>query len=124
MAKKIVIIDDEKNIREMLKDYLSFAGYEVTGYGHPSDMLGAQAHKDCDLIVSDFLMPGTTGDTLNYLLDVETDGVLPPIIIITGYGDMERVQSWAKKSGVAAFVSKPFQPGELLKIIQQTIGQP
>ena len=61
MAKKIYLADDEQDIREILTEFLSNAGYEVTAYKNGDTLFSAFQEKPCDLVILDIMMPGSDG---------------------------------------------------------------
>lgn len=61
MAKKIYLADDEQDIREILTEFLSNAGYEVTAYKNGDTLFSAFQEKPCDFVILDIMMPGSDG---------------------------------------------------------------
>ena len=61
MAKKIYLADDEQDIREILTEFLSNAGYEVIAYKNGDTLFSAFQEKPCDLVILDIMMPGSDG---------------------------------------------------------------
>ena len=61
MAYRIYIADDEKNIRELLKNFLQSDGYEVNAFETGDLLLSAFEKEPCDLVILDIMMPGRDG---------------------------------------------------------------
>ena len=61
MAKKIYLADDEQDIREILTEFLSNAGYEVTAYKNGDTLFSVFQEKPCDLVILDIMMPVKSG---------------------------------------------------------------
>ena len=57
MAKKIYLADDEQDIREILTEFLSNAGYEVTAYKNGDTLFSVFQENPCDLVILDIMMP-------------------------------------------------------------------
>ena len=80
MAKKIYLADDEQDIREILTEFLSNAGYEVTAYKNGDTLFSAFQEKPCDLVILDIMMPGSDG--LSICKKLRTISSVPIIILI------------------------------------------
>ncbi|HOX05155.1 MAG TPA: response regulator [Planctomycetota bacterium] len=137
MAKRILVVDDEPGLREMIAEVLTDAGYEVTAEARPNDALRHMETVRFDLVISDFRMPDLQGDTFFHLMGVHISGVepagdeigvsrtVPPVLIITGYGEDERVQRWCSEPGVAGVLLKPFRMDALLEMVAKALaGRP
>lgn len=79
MAKKIYLADDEQDIREILTEFLSNAGYEVTAYKNGDTLFSAFQEKPCDLVILDIMMPGSDG--LSICKKLRTISSVPIIIL-------------------------------------------
>ena len=122
---KILIIDDEKLIVEMLAFRLSkVGGYEVIqAYDGDEGMIKAAEEKP-DLVLVDIMMPRMDGH--QFIINMKKDPALSsiPIIILTASVSLEIV-SKALKSGAAGYIMKPFDPNKLMEKIKQTLeGRP
>ena len=122
---KILIVEDQKEARSMLRNMLIELG--VTQIFDASDGREAMDFIDSafdmiDVIVCDWNMPKMSGvELLRQLRTVEPD---MPFLMITGRGDMESVME-AKTSGVTGYIRKPFSSKELeakLRIIMQKVA--
>ncbi len=111
--KKILIVDDEVDLCQILASELEFAGATIFQAKNVSQAQELLKQQKVDLIVSDIRMPGGTGiDLLNYCKarDVES----PPIILITGFADITLEDAY--HLGAEALISKPFKLEELIKL--------
>ena len=79
MAKKIYLADDEQDIREILTEFLSNAGYEVTAYKNGDTLFSVFQEKPCDLVILDIMMPGSDG--LSICKKLRTISSVPIIIL-------------------------------------------
>lgn len=111
--KKILIVDDEVDLREIVASELEFAGatiFQAENVSHAQEILN---HQKVDLIVSDIRMPGGTGiDLLKFIKSKDVES--PPIILITGFADITLEDAY--HLGAEALINKPFKLEELIKL--------
>ncbi len=112
---RILIIDDERAIRNTLKEVLEFEGYEVETAENGKTGLEMSQKNKYDLIYSDVKMPEMDG--LEFLEAVETDC---PVIMISGHGDIATAVNAIKK-GAWDFVEKPLDLNHLLQMTKNAI---
>jgi DNA-binding NtrC family response regulator len=117
---KILVIDDEAEIRESLETLLSFEGYQVDVAADGTSGLAALEAKPYDLALLDLMMPDRSG--LDVLKDLRQRDVETPVMVITAYGSVENAVA-AIKLGANDFVTKPWNNDKLLIEIEQTISQ-
>jgi DNA-binding NtrC family response regulator len=114
MKFKILIVDDEKNIRDGLAELFKMEGYEIETAADGDAAYSRLQKGDIDLVLTDLRMPGITGEELLQRIKLETPGV--PVIILTGHGTVkEAVQ--AMKDGAWDFLTKPIQDYDRLTLI-------
>jgi len=121
MAKKRVLAaDDQEEVLSLLNDYLTKADFEVMLCRESKYVLPKIKSFKPDLILLDLLMPDLGGFEICKILnnDPETRGI--PIIIITGFGDLDDVKK-AYKLGVVGYFVKPFVLNDLSKEINKAI---
>src|SRR5210317_1243644 len=110
----ILIVDDEKSMRDFLKILLTKEGYEVIVAGDGNEALTALGKKRVDLVISDIRMPGMGGLELLAKVKDEADDI--PVIMITAFASPnDAVQ--AMKSGAYDYISKPFNVDEIKSVI-------
>ena len=116
---KILIVDDERAVRESLQRALELEGYEIelAADGREAlERLGADGHVDAVLL--DVLMPGMDGfEVMEALKPCERDGYLPVLALTAESG--HRTQ--ALRYGAKDFVRKPFDPEELLLRVRNLV---
>ena len=125
VARRILLAEDDDEMRRLLARALCETGYEVTECRHGMDVvkrleafiLGKDA-LDYELIISDILMPGLTG--LEILEELHECRGFPPVILITAFGD-EGVHARARKFGAAAMFDKPFEIDDLLSKVREIV---
>ena len=104
MSINILIVDDEENARKNVGKFLQSKGYEVNGVGTLKEARVALQRGDGDVVLLDVQLPDGFGLTL--LNEVSQLPFKPPIIVITGYGDIEMAVE-AMKNGAHDFITKP-----------------
>jgi two-component system phosphate regulon response regulator OmpR len=109
-ASHLLVIDDDARIRGLLARYLSEAGYRVTTAASAAEARARLAGLTFDLLILDVMMPGESGTDLAKSL---RQTLQVPILMLTALGDaQDRIRGL--ESGVDDYVSKPFEPRELL----------
>jgi len=118
IKKKILVIDDEEEICDLMQGWLSYLQYDVITATDGDDGLWKAKTEKPDLIITDALMPGKTGYELVDALHGLSDRMRTiPIVMMSGR------QSMRDSTGrVAAFMDKPFDPREMLGIIRKLLG--
>ncbi|MDR0464759.1 MAG: sigma-54 dependent transcriptional regulator [Treponema sp.] len=104
MNFRLLVIDDEKNIREGLAEFLKDDGYEVVCASGGEEGWKRFLHGDIDLVITDMKMPGLPGDELMRRIIAKAPGF--PVIILTGHGTVESAVA-AMREGAWDFLSKP-----------------
>jgi DNA-binding response OmpR family regulator len=120
IGKKIVILDDEPNARELLKDNLSKEGYISNVFEDPSKALSFLKTNHVDIILTDWLMPGMDGLEFCRILkrDPKTENI--PIIMISCKNEEIDVVT-ALELGVDDYMAKPFRIKELISRIKKVL---
>ncbi|MBL7716780.1 MAG: sigma-54-dependent Fis family transcriptional regulator [Bdellovibrionales bacterium] len=115
---RILVVDDEPNLRLVIQTMLERAGYEVVSVGDPQEALKIALEEDFDGMISDLVMPGMSGIELLGRLKRERSSL--PIVMITAHGTIESAVN-ALKLGAFDFITKPFGQNDLLASIQKAI---
>ena len=120
MAKKILVVDDEDDVRLFLQDFLSERSLQVEGAGSGEEALTKIAKNEPDIVLLDVMMPGMDG--LQCLEEIKKKSPNLTVIMITALKDETRINK-AKKLGAQNYIVKPFSLGyletELMKLIPQ-----
>ncbi|MEM8978199.1 MAG: sigma-54 dependent transcriptional regulator [Pseudomonadota bacterium] len=107
---KIAIVDDEKDMRQSIGQWLALSGYETETFASAEDALNALEPDYPGVVISDIRMPGMDGmQFLKRLMSV--DSALP-VIMITGHGDVPMAVE-AMRVGAFDFLEKPFNPDHM-----------
>ncbi|MHC4445093.1 MAG: diguanylate cyclase [Planctomycetota bacterium] len=113
MNKKVLIVDDEPLALQMVKRYLSAAGYEALPATNGKEALHILHHEDVQLVITDWVMPEMDGlDFCRMVRSLESVGFVY-IIILAAHSDKELIVE-AFGAGADDYLSKPFHRGELL----------
>jgi DNA-binding NarL/FixJ family response regulator len=116
MTKRLLLVDDEPNLLRAVAACLRSEGYEVRTARSGRDALVSLAESIPDLIISDVRMPGMDGHALVHRIRSSPRTALIPVIFLTAKDQREdRTQGF--RTGVDAYVTKPFEPDELLAVI-------
>ena len=115
---RILVVDDEKRIRQGCQKTLTLEGFEVA-LAESGDLAVEQLKNEhFDIILLDLMMPGLSGmDVLAHVKALHPDTV---IIVITGYATLEHAIE-AMKKGAFDFISKPFSPQDLRNVVAKAI---
>ncbi|HEX5708071.1 MAG TPA: response regulator transcription factor [Pyrinomonadaceae bacterium] len=114
--KRLLVVDDEPNLLRAVAASLRAEGYEVMTARNGREALVRVAERLPDLVVSDIRMPGMDGYQLARQLRASSRTALVPVVFLTAKDEVsDRVEGF--RSGVDAYITKPFEPDELLAVI-------
>jgi FixJ family two-component response regulator len=114
----VFVVDDDHRVREALCSLLASVGLRVNAYGSAAEFLEAEKPDAPACLVLDLQLPGPSGLELQREL---ADGTGPPIVFITGHGDIPSSVR-AMKAGAIEFLPKPFGDQELLAAIDAALA--
>ncbi|MBU3850326.1 MAG: sigma-54 dependent transcriptional regulator [Candidatus Treponema excrementipullorum] len=115
----ILIIDDEKNIREGLGTALELEGYDVKLAENGEVGLKLIEKGDIDLVITDLRMPGISGEEVIAKVAGESPGV--PVIVLTGHGSIDSAVT-AMRNGAYDFLTKPLNLDRLILIVKRALA--
>ncbi|MEI0794948.1 sigma-54 dependent transcriptional regulator [Brachyspira pilosicoli] len=115
---KILVIDDEKNIRDGIKKSLEYEGYEVVTAENGEKGIETVYKGGIDLVITDLKMPEKTGE--EFLHDILEFDKHIPVIILTGHGNIETAVDMMRL-GAYDFMTKPFNIDKMLLIIARAL---
>jgi DNA-binding NtrC family response regulator len=118
MQFKILIADDEKNIREGLAASLEMDGYLVETAAGGDAAFKRFQKGDIDMVITDLRMPGLSGEELLKRVDSETPGI--PVIVLTGHGTVENAVA-AMRNGAYDFLTKPVDLDHLSLLVKRAL---
>jgi two-component system chemotaxis response regulator CheY len=121
MSKTVLSVDDSPSVRQMVRLTLSDAGYQVIEAGDGREGLAKARSSAVDVVVTDINMPLMTG--LELVAELRKlpafNGV--PILCLTTESD-PGVKSQARAAGASGWITKPFQPEQLLAAVKKVLG--
>ena len=118
MTKHILVVEDEEDNRQILRDLLTKAGYEMTEAVTGEEALVEVAKQRPDLILMDIQLPVMDGYETTRRIRINPDLKSLPIIAVTSSA-LAGDESKALASGCDAYVSKPYSPRQLLAKIRE-----
>ena len=113
---KILIIDDEPEITEIVETFLTEVGYKVAVENSPLKAVSKAIKFKPDIVLLDIMMPGSDGYEVCKALKKNPDFAETPIIFLTGK-DREDDQGRSFQSGGDMYINKPFSCERLLEIV-------
>ena len=117
---KILVVDDERIVRESLVDWFKKSGYDVEGADGGRAALDMVDEKDYDFIFLDIKMPDVNG--FEVLDHVKQNCPHSMVVMITAYGSIETAVD-AMKRGASDYLTKPFEPGDLACLLERLLQQ-
>lgn len=118
MKFNILIIDDEKNIRQGLAAALEMDGYNVLMADNGETGLQLALRGDIDLIITDLRMPGISGEEVLQKVTAASPGL--PVIVLTGHGSIDTAVD-AMRAGAYDFLTKPLNLDRLSLIVKRAL---
>lgn len=115
-AARILVVDDEPTVREVVGEYLRRDGYEVCEVGRGDEVDAAMQRFSPDLVVLDVMLPGVSG--IDLLREGRTRGV--PVILLTARVE-EADRVLGLEFGADDYVTKPFSPRELVARVRTVL---
>ncbi|MGS0544787.1 sigma-54-dependent Fis family transcriptional regulator [Pseudomonas sp. Y5-11] len=116
MGIKVLLVEDDRSLREALADTLLLAGHDYHAVGSAEEALQAVEREAFSLVVSDVNMPGMDGHQLLGLLRARQPQL--PVLLMTAHGAVERAVD-AMRQGAADYLVKPFEPKALLDLVSR-----
>lgn len=114
--RRVLIVDDDRRVREMLLDAVADMGFEVSGVANAEAAIKSIAQEEPDIAILDLNLPGMGG--LDLFEQMRQRCPMVQVIILSGYGDLEAAKR-AIRLDVVDFLGKPCALGELEQAIQR-----
>ena len=120
MSKKILIVDDQNDTLDLLKEIFEDEGYEVTALPYTEDIIRSITQHQPDLVMLDFLLAGINGGELCHQLKTNSLSAHIPVIMLSGYPrGLESLGSY----GADAFIAKPFDLAHLTETVKHWLEE-
>jgi len=119
-TETVLLTEDEQDVREIAREFLESGGYKVVEAKDASDAieLARQHHGAIDLLVTDMVMPGMTGQELAVHLQREYPGLC--VVFMSGYSEHAATEM-ANADPTVRLLSKPFSRGALLRTVRESL---
>ena len=115
-AMKIAIVDDEKDMRQSISQWLALSGFDTETFASAEEALKGLSTDYPGIVVSDIKMPGMDG--MQFLRKLKGVDSSLPVIMITGHGDVPMAVE-AMRIGAFDFLEKPFNPGRMTELAKK-----
>ena len=119
MSARILVVDDEANIRALIEEILSEEGYSVTTAADARDARAARAAQEFDLILLDIWMPDT--DRISLLREWAESGAGGTVVMMSGHGTVDTAVE-ATRLGAVDFLEKPVSLAKLLRTVEKALA--
>jgi DNA-binding response OmpR family regulator len=119
MTRPIVLVEDDPEMRAILRDYLGGAGFPVQEAADAEALFALVPPVEPAAVILDHELPGEWGLEILPTLRRRLPGI--PVIVVTAFGG-PRLRATAEKLGAAAYLDKPFRMAELLAVVQQVVA--
>ena len=122
MSKRILVVEDQPDSRQIIRDMLAGTDYEITEAENGEEALTAIEKQRPDLILMDIQLPIMDGYTATNQIKANPALRSIPIIAVTSYA-LAGEETKARAAGCDDYVTKPFSPWQLLAKIRQYLPQ-
>jgi DNA-binding response OmpR family regulator len=119
---KIMIADDEPDIRDLVAFTLRFAGYDVSAFNNGAEVVEAAPREMPDLILMDVRMPRMTGYEACTALKADPRVAKIPVVFLSAKGQEAEIQT-GLSLGAVDYLLKPFAPDELMTRVRELLVQ-
>jgi two-component system, OmpR family, response regulator len=120
-VKRVLVVDDEPMIRQLVADFLAEAGYQIDTAANGSEALHVMARQKPDAVVLDLMMPKLDATGFVELMRLNPRYARLPIVVMTAAFNAAEE---AARLGAQACVTKPFELEELVDTVAHWIGRP
>jgi CheY-like chemotaxis protein len=119
---RILIAEDERDIRELISFTLQFAGHKVTSTANGEEALETARQEIPDLILLDVRMPKMTGYEACKQIKADASLAHIPVVFLSAKGQEEEIQT-GLEAGAAAYILKPFAPDDLTHRVAEILTE-
>lgn len=117
---KVMAVDDDHFMRDLLTRVLAGAGMQVASYGSAAELLAADDLASATVLLLDVKMPGMSGLDLHDTL--QRRGIDRPVVFISGAADLDMAVA-AMRNGAADFIEKPFEGALLIERVHRAVDR-
>ncbi len=122
MAKKILVVEDDRFLRELITQKLNREGYDVSEAVDGEDGVKKADEVKPDAILMDLILPGIDGFEAITKIKEKSEFETTPIIILSNLGQRDDIERGLKLGAVDFLVKAHFTPGEIIEKIEKVLG--
>jgi DNA-binding response OmpR family regulator len=119
---RVLVVDDDPQVLKLLRLNFEMEGYEVMSATNGEEALELVRGDTPDVVVCDVMMPGIDGLEVVRRLRAQPDTVALPLVVVSAKAQRDDVRE-GLRLGADAYVTKPFDPSELLEIVAGLLGK-
>jgi len=123
MSKKVLVVEDDRFLRELITQKLTREGYDVSEAVDGEDGVKKAEEKKPDIILMDLILPGIDGFEAITRIKENPEFESTPIIILSNLGQRDDVERGLKLGAVDFLIKAHFTPGEIIEKIQKVLGE-
>jgi len=121
MAKKILVVEDDKFLRELISQKLLQEGYDIEGAADGEKGLEAIKKEKPDLVLLDLILPGVDGFEVLASMKEDSDIAQIPVIILSNLGQKDDIEKGLKMGAVDYLIKAHFTPAEIVEKIRAVL---
>jgi len=114
---KILIVDDSAFMRNMIKNVLKDGNHEITEAANAEEAMKAYEEAKPKLVFMDIILPGKNG--VEILKEIKAKDSEANVVMCTSVGGQQKIIDESVEAGAADFITKPFKPEDILKVISR-----
>ena len=118
-SRRILVVDDEYGMAEILSEILTGAGFDTVTASNGAQALERVKDRRPDLVLLDYMMPIMNGPTMFRILRADPENASIPVIMMSA---VEESVVRASCPGISGFLRKPFELNALLKVVESVVG--
>ena len=118
-SRRILVVEDDEDMRENLRRILVGAGYEVQMARNGAEAITVLDTHPCHLVLTDLVMPGMGG--LELVRQIRQHDQIVPVVFLSAFGDRATMAK-ATQMGVVDFLTKPFRAASLLGLVERILS--
>ena len=119
MNARLLVVDDEAQVQELLADFFQAKGYQTTTAANAAEASRCLERETFDLVILDIFLPDMQG--LEWLESIRPDYPRLPVIVLTGMGFDEQLLQQARRCGACGYVSKSLPLSQLLMEVHRVL---
>jgi DNA-binding response OmpR family regulator len=120
--KRVLIIEDERELRQVLMARIESAGYDVVGVEDGEKGLAAIKGEKPDLVILDLVLPRLSGEEILQRIKGDKKFITLPIIVLTAQFITPAVDKMLKGYAGVELIQKPYEPGDLIQCIEKGLS--